>query len=165
MNAVHIQPGIGRNNRFFTLRNLEDALARRRCRVQLPAVGQCGNRRAQLRVHTPGDLQKITECSGQYRLPAGQPTQRRGIQRVRMLTHRHLRQLLRIAQQKQIPCGSSNRQGVGERELPGFVNNEQVERALRNTVRVRKIPGGPAKKNAGRSSVTGFFAARPTGIV
>ena len=78
-------------------------------------------------MHTPGDLQKITECSGQYRLPAGQPAQCRGIQRVRMLTHRHLRQLLRIAQQKQVPRGSSNRQGVGERELPGFVDNEQVE--------------------------------------
>ena len=82
-----------------------------------------------------------------------------------MLTHRHLRQLLRIAQQKQIPRGSSNRQGVGERELPGFVNNEQVERALRNPVRVRKIPGGPAKKNAERSSGAGFFAAEPTGFV
>ena len=124
VNAVHIQPGIGGQNGFFTLRNFEDALARRRCRVQLPTVGQCRNRRAQLRVHTPGDLQKITECSGKYRLPARQPAQRRGIQRVRMLTHRNLRQLLRITQQKQIPCGPSNRQGVSERELPGFVDNE-----------------------------------------
>ena len=41
-----------------------------------------------------------------------------------MLTHRHLRQLLGITQQKQIPRGSSNRQGVGERKLPGFVYNE-----------------------------------------
>ena len=74
-------------------------------------------------------LEEVAELGGQHRLVADQPAERGRVDRVGVGALRHLRQLLRVAEQQQPVAGHRAGEGLGERELAGLVDDEEVELA------------------------------------
>ena len=55
-----------------------------------------------------------------------------------------LGQLLRVAEQQQIARGGGHRDGVGEVELPGLFDDQQIEALPRDPSVIGEIPSGAA---------------------
>src|SRR5699024_3423981 len=81
-----------------------------------------------LRVHTPALNEEDAAFRRNRLLSCQQVLQHRSAGALRMLGLGHLRELLRIAKQDQVPSGEAYRNGVGEGELPRLVDQNQVKR-------------------------------------
>ena len=138
--------------RHHTRRNtLQGATSRRRRARQRAIIGQPRNPLAQRRIHTPRLTQEIATTRIQRRRPIRQPTQRRNIHRVRMNTRRHLRQLLRIAQQQHRTRRTSCRHRICQRELASLINHQHIQRPGRHTTLTHVIPRRAAKQQTART--------------
>jgi hypothetical protein len=91
-------------------------------------------------MHAVGPLEEVAALGGQRARAVDQPAQRGGVHRLRMGARADLWQLLRITEQQQIVGRARHRNGVGETELAGLVDNEEIEAARRNPAGVGEIP-------------------------
>ena len=89
-------------------------------------------------------VQEVAAFGGQGAVIFDQPAQRGSVDRLGMCALADLRQLLRIAEQKQAGGRRGDGDGVGQTELAGFVDHQQVQTSRRNPVRVGEVPGGTA---------------------
>jgi hypothetical protein len=74
----------------------------------------------------------------------GHPAERRGVDGFGMQGLAHLRQLLRVAEQQQVAGRHGDGDRRRERELPGLVDDEQVELAACDAGGIAEVPGGAA---------------------
>ena len=129
----------------------QGATSRRRRARQCAIIRQPRNPLAQRRIHTPRLTQEIAKTRIQRRRPIRQPAQRRNIHRVRVHTRRHLRQLLRIAQQQHRTRRTSRRHRIRQRELARLINHQNIQRPGRHATLTHVIPHRTAKQQAART--------------
>ena len=77
-------------------------------------------------------------------VPVDQPAQRGFVHRLGVGALADLGQLLRVAEQQQVTRGAAHRDGVGQAELPGLLDDQQIEACRRYPACVREIPCGTA---------------------
>ena len=118
--------------------------------VQPVLVREVRDRRAERRVHPPRAGQEVAELVGQRVVAVDQPAERRPVHRLRVPALGHLRQLLRVAEEQQVPGRRRHRDRVREGELPGLVDDEQVEPAVGDPVAAGEVPLGAADDEAAR---------------
>ena len=101
---------------------------RRWRRPQTALVGQLRHGPAQRGVHPPGVGQEVAEFGRKRRVPGGDPAQRRLVDGFGVPALADLGQLLRVAEQEQPAAGLGHRQRVGQGELPGLVDHQEIQR-------------------------------------
>ncbi len=117
--------------------------------LQPALVGQGRHRCAHGRVHAVGAVEEVAAFGGQGALTFDQPAECGPVDGLGVGALADLRQLLRVAQQQQVGGRRCDGNGVGQAELAGFVDHQQVEAARRNTVRVGEVPGRTPDDAAG----------------
>ncbi len=65
-------------------------------------------------------------------MPGGEPPQGRLVHRLRVRPLSDLRKLLRVTEQEEAFGGAGDGQGIGQRELAGLVNHQQIQGPGRN---------------------------------
>ncbi len=95
---------------------------------------------ADVRVEPVGALEEEAAVGRNRRVVAEQVPQHRGAAPGRVRPLDHLVELLRIADEDDVPRRRPHRERVGERDLPGLVDEEVVERAV--VVGIGEEPGG-----------------------
>ena len=115
-------------------------------RAQAAVVAALGDERADVGVHPPG-LGEQHAAAGRDRLLAVEEVlEHRGARAAGVVGLGDLRQLLRVAEQHEVLGGQADGGGVGERELAGLVDEEQVERlAMLGRARTAR----PCRRRAG----------------
>ena len=99
--------------------------------IEAPVVVRVRGERAELRPQPPG-LREEEPAVGRHGLVVAEEVlEHREPRALRVRALRDLRQLVRVAEQDERPRGRPDREHVGERELPGLVDEEHVERPLR----------------------------------
>ena len=112
--------------------------------AQLAGVRQPRDGLGEGRVHAPGRLEEVAELGRQHRLVADQPAERGRVDGVGVGALRHLRQLLGVAEQQQPVAGHRAGEGLREGELPGLVDDDEVELAAADPLGAGEVPGGAA---------------------
>ena len=74
-----------------------------------------------------GAVQKVAAFGGQGAVVFDQPAQRGPVDRLGMGALADLRQLLRVAEQQQVGGRRGDRDRVGQTELAGLVDHQQVQ--------------------------------------
>ena len=113
-------------------------------RNELSTIGIPRDRTAHSRVHPPGPRQEVAERRVQGRGAVDQPAQRRLLDRLVVRALAHLGQLLRITQQQQIAGGRRDGDGVGQAELAGLLDDQQIKASRRHPDWVGENPCGAA---------------------
>ena len=146
----------------------QGATSRRRRARQRAIIRQPRNPLAQRRIHAPRLTQEIAKTRIQRRRTIRQPPQRRNIHRVRMHTRRHLRQLLRIAQQQHRTRRTSRRHRIRQRELARLVNHQHIQRPGGHAALTHVIPHRAAKEQTALTgnqlAQRGIRHLRPRGV-
>ena len=132
--------------------------------LQPPRVGQPGDGGGERGVHPPGGGEEVAELGRQDRLPAGEPHQGRGVDRLGVRARGHLGQLLRVAEQEEPPRGHGDGEGLRQGELPGLVDDQEVELSPADATLVGEVPGGaPDDVAAPGGAVPAANSARSSG--
>ena len=151
------------------LNTLQSTTSRRRCARQRAIIRQPRHALAQRRIHTPRLTQEIAKTRIQCRRAVRQPAQRRNIHRVRMHARRHLRQLLRIAQQQYRTRRTSRRHRVRQRELARLIDHQHIQRPGGHATLTHVIPHRAAKQQAALTGnqlhQLGIRHLRPRGVL
>ena len=113
-----------------------------RGRAQPALIGELGDGPAQLRGHPPRVGQEVAKFRRKRGVTGGNPAQGRLVHGFGVRALADLRQLLRVAEQQQPAAGLGHGQGVGQRELAGLVDHQQVQRPGRHfdPVMVHAVP-------------------------
>ena len=122
-----------------------------------PLVELLGDVAADVGVQAVGALEEEAAVGRDRLLVADQVLEHRGVAAVGVRALDHLVELLRVADEHEVPRGRAHRERVGERDLPGLVDEEVVERAV--VLGAREEPGGAggevavgARRRVGRRS-------------
>ena len=91
-----------------------------------------------------GAVQKVAALGGQGAVVFDQPAQRGPVDRLGMSALADLGQLLRVAEQQQVGGRRGHRDRVGQAELAGLVDHQQVQSSRCNPAWVGEVPGRPA---------------------
>jgi hypothetical protein len=81
-------------------------------------------------VETERPLEEEAAIGRDRRVVTKQVRQHRGVCSNRMRALDYLGELLRVADEHDVPRGRAHRKRIGERDLPGLVDEEVVERRL-----------------------------------
>ena len=103
-------------------------------------VGRLGDEAADVRVHPPGAREEEAAVGRHRVLAAEEVLEHGGRRALGMDPLRDLPELLRVAEQDDVACACPERECVGERHLPGLVDEERVDDAFH--VLACEQPGG-----------------------
>ncbi len=95
-------------------------------------------------MHSVRPIQEVAELFGQCAVILHQPAERRCVDRLGVVALADLRQLLRVAEQHEVPGRPRHRDGVGKAELARLLDDQQVQAGCLHPVVVREIPCGSA---------------------
>src|SRR5207245_2646005 len=99
--------------------------------LQAALVVQLRRERAKGGMHSPGAIEEEAAILRDRRMLAvDQVDECRNVGSVRMRASPRLLELLRVAQQDEVPRRARRREGVGERELSGLVDEQVVKHTL-----------------------------------
>ena len=111
---------------------VEPPEVRGRGRAQPALIGELGDGPAQLRRHPPRVGQEIAKFRRKRGMTGGNPAQGRFVHGFGVRALADLRQLLRITEQQQPAAGLGHGQGIGQGELAGLVDHQQIQRPGRD---------------------------------
>ena len=98
--------------------------------MQPALVVRLGREPAELRTQPPRVLEEDAAVGRHGLVVAEQVLEHRCLGLLRLRGLRDLRQLIRIAQQDDVPRARAERDGVGQRDLTALVDDQRVERAV-----------------------------------
>ena len=104
-------------------------------------VRQLRDRLGQGRVHPPRRLEEVAELGrDDLGVLPEEPAERRGVDRIGVRALAHLRELLRVPQEHQVVRRDRAGERLRRRELPGLVDDEEVQLTPTDDVLVRHRP-------------------------
>ena len=110
------------------------------CEREPARVDEVGDEPADVGVHAPALLEEDAAVLGDRRVAAEQVLEHGAARAARVGALRDLGELERVAEQDQVAGRGADRDRVGERDLPGLVDHEVVERRVE--LLAREQPGG-----------------------
>ena len=124
-------------------------------------VVRVGGERAELGSQPPGLGEEEPAVGRDCDVLAEQVLEHRPLGPLGVRALRHLRQLIRVAEQDERASGRSRREDVGERELPRLVDEQDVERPLGRVEVDRRPRQRPARAGDELERRVGADVRRP----